>query len=175
MLKVAPSRRVLGLLFLAGFVILADQAIDLAATVLLQPADTSTANWRVAVFGMAASRASLFLIADVLMLVAAVGLEHRRMLRLMSVTHAALAVILVIGLVLFARDTVEVQQTVGSAGRSHFLASIGRTMAVTMAGIGFLGWAAMLGWTASRRSGPKGESEPESRLLPTARDTRRLP
>lgn len=174
MSRVAPSRRLLALLYVVGVTILADQVTDVAATVLLQPADAGTAQWRVAGFGIAASRGSVFLIADVLILVAAVGLEHQRILRLLSVIHVVLAAVLAVGLALFGRDAGEVLEMLGPAVRSQFLAATGRTVVVTTAGIGLLGWAGVLGWKASRPSSHRGASEPESLLLPTARETQRV-
>jgi hypothetical protein len=167
-----PTRRLLALLYLAAVIILADQITDVAATVLLQPVATGTANWRVAVFGMGVSRASVLLIADTLLFIAAIGLEHRLVLRTLSVAHGLLALIGLAALAMFALDAVEVQRMVRPDGRNAFFAATGRAGVVAVLGIGLLGWAALAGWKMSRASGKPGRSDRASMLMPTARDSR---
>lgn len=171
MSHLAPARRLLALLYLVGVIILIDQLADVAATILLQPVASGTANWRVAVFGLVASRASIFLIADVLCIVAAVGLEHRRVLRLFSVVHGGLALAVLIGVLLFSLDAVEVLRTVRPAARSAFVAAAARAVTVALVGLLLLAWASVAGWRASRPPHRKGRSGPDSLLVPMSRDT----
>ena len=166
------SGRLLALLYLAGAIILADQIADVTATVLLQSITTGTANWRVAVFGMAASRASALMIADVLIFSAAVGLDHRRMVRFLSVVHGVLVVALLAALGTFLLDAVEVQRQVRPGGKHAFLAATGRAAAVALFGILLAGWAAVAGWRLSRVHEHKSRSDPAAMLVSVGRDSR---
>jgi hypothetical protein len=165
-----PPRRLLALLYLAGLVILADQIAELAATVLLQPATTGAASWRFAVFGIATSRATVFLIADVLLFAAAAGLEHRGILRLLGVGHLVLAAALGVGLGLFGLDALEVQRVVRPAGRNAFLAASTRAAAVALSGMILLFWAGVVALRISRAPSRKGTSQRDTLLMPTARN-----
>jgi hypothetical protein len=113
----------LGLLYLAAALLLADQVADLAATVLAKPLSVSLATWRFGVFGLLMTRVSVFLIADVVLFAAALGLAHRGVLRSLGVIHVLLAVLLLAGLGIFALDWLQVRKDVpAEAARSVNLA-----------------------------------------------------
>jgi hypothetical protein len=113
-------RRLLGLLYLAGILVLADQAADLAATVLAKPLAPSQASWRFGVFGLLMTRASVFLIADVMLFIAAVALGHRKVLRALGALHALVALALLAGLLLFSLDWLQIRRDVSQAGARTF-------------------------------------------------------
>jgi hypothetical protein len=169
----APARRLLALLYLAGWIILADQIADIAATILFQPGTSSAATWRFAAFGIAASRANILLVADVLLFAAAVGLDQRIMLRILGVGHLLFAVALGIGLGMFGLDALEVQRVVGPAGRSAFIAAAVRTAVVALLGMLLLGWAGVAAWRLSKASGRSGSSREEAPLITIPPDIRK--
>ena len=172
MSQAAPTHRLLGLLYLVGGLILADQIADVAATVLLQPGTTGTANWRVAVYGLAASRASILLLADVLLFVAAVGLGHRVVLRVLALLHGVLVLALAGGLLLFGLDVLEVQRLVREDGKSAFIAATGRAVVVSLVGLVLLAWTGVVAWRESRAHSRRGRSDAEFLVTQRHQDPR---
>ncbi|MGQ0702596.1 MAG: hypothetical protein ACT4PM_05635 [Gemmatimonadales bacterium] len=106
-----PVRKLLGLLYLAGILMLADQFIEILAALLMgsfAPAP-GAATWRFGAFGTVAGRFGLLLIADAFLFAAAIGLEHRVVLRSLGVIHLLLAVITLAALLVFGLDALEVR------------------------------------------------------------------
>jgi hypothetical protein len=176
-MEIVPSRRLLGLLYLAGGLILADQLADLAATLLANAPQAVTTNWRFGTYGLVISRASVFLLADVLVFAAALALEHRRVIRVLAILHLLLAPALLVALGFFALDFLQIRGQVGDAGRRAF-----DLAAVRAAGLGGLaavisGWTGFVAFRASRLSKASKAARPEGAVLMSTRrdDASRLP
>ena len=152
-------RRLLALLYLAGLLVLADQLADLAATVLAQPWLPGQANWRFGAFGLLMTRASVFLIADVMLFAAAIGLGHRRVLRGLGMLHLLLTLLLLAGLGSFILDWLQMRARMPNTGaRSFDLAGI-RAAAMAALTIVLTGWAGMAALRATRPKPPHRDGE----------------
>lgn len=137
------ARRLLPLLYLAGGLILADQAADLLATVLSQPVRPGAAEWRFAVVGLLVTRTSVLLLGDLFLLGAAIGLEHRRVIRVLGILHLAAAAILGLSLGLFLLDAVQIKSTVPRDASGDLLLAATRAGALLLLGTVFLAWAGL--------------------------------
>ena len=144
------TRRLLALLYVVGLLMAADQAADLLTTILSAPPIPNSAQWRFGVFGMVATRASVFLVAEVLLFTAALALEHRTTLRLLGALNLVLAVAVLVGLGFFALDTLELRRGVAADRGALYVAAAIRAGVVAFLGAGLLVWS---GWRALRFSG----------------------
>jgi ABC-type xylose transport system permease subunit len=155
-------RKLLRLLYLAGALVLADQAADLAATLLSKPWMPSEANWRFGVFGLLMTRASVFLIGDVMLFSAAILLGHRKTLRSLGVLHLLLVLLLLAGIGLFALDWLQVRRQVGDNLRVVDLAGIraAATALLLLLLVGWSGLAALRAGRATKHSHREGEHAP---------------
>lgn len=104
-------RKLFGLLYLAGFLVLADQVIEILAALFMgsAPPAPGAASWRFGAFGLVAGRLGLLLLGDVFLFAAAIGLEHRIVLRLLGVIHVFLAAIALAALLVFGLDALEMR------------------------------------------------------------------
>lgn len=141
------TRRLLGLLYIVGILMAADQAADLLTTVLSAPATPSQAQWRFGVFGLLATRAGVFLVAEVLLFTPAVVLGHRKTLRFLGGINLVLALAALAGLAFFGLDAVEVRRGVDAATATQYVSAALRAGVVALLGAGVLGWS---GWLAVR-------------------------
>src|ERR1051325_7809820 len=105
-------RKLLALLYLAGFLIAVDQLADVLVTVLSTPVAFDSVQWRFGVFGLLATRTSVLLMAEVMVFAAAVGLDHRNLLAGLGVLNLVLALCVLAGLVLFALDAAQLRSMV---------------------------------------------------------------
>ncbi|HEV8151268.1 MAG TPA: hypothetical protein VGP61_13900 [Gemmatimonadales bacterium] len=136
-----PSvRRLLLLLYLAGALLLADQVADLAASLLANPPAPGQPAWRFGAFGLLMSRASMLLVADVLLFVPAVALEQRRVLRALGVIHLGLALGLLAGLSLFALDWLQIRKSVRETATRPFDGAALRAGVVAALVLGLSAW-----------------------------------
>ena len=164
MITTSPMRNLLALSYLAGVLVLADQIADLAATLLATNAAPGLASWRFGAFGLMASRGSVFLLADVMLFIGAIGLGHRRVLRALGIGHLLIAGLILGGLVLFALDWIQVRSRVkASATRPFDLAAV-RAAGVAALGLAIATWAGVV-CIKSSRGRPKnlrreGEASP---------------
>ena len=142
----------LALLYLAGSVVLADQAADLTATLLANNATPSIANWRFGAFGLLVSRTSVLVVADVMLFAAAIGLGHRRVLRVLGALHLAIAVLLLGGLVLFTLDWLQVRSRVRAEAMGSFDLAALRAAVIVVLALGAAGWAGLTSLRATERS-----------------------
>lgn len=149
------------MLYLAGTLLLVDQLADLTATLIANTPAPGTAAWRFGAFGLLTSRVSVFLLADVMLFAAAVGLAHRRVLRLLGVAHLMLVPLLLGGLTLFGLDWVQVRGQVSDRGSSRFdLAGI-RAAALALLTTILAGWGGLTAFRAGRshHNGSRDEAE----------------
>ena len=156
MSKSAAVRNLLALLYGAGILILADQAADLAATLLANTPSPSAAPWRFGVFGLLMSRVSVFLVADVMLWSAALGMGHRSMIRALGLLHLLIAAVVFAGLVVFALDWLQVRGRVQAERTQGFDLAALRAVLIALLLIGVAVWAgrlALKGWRPRGRQG----------------------
>jgi hypothetical protein len=130
-ISIKPSGPVAGILYLAAAVILLDQAAILAASIY--PVAAGSVNWRFGAVGLAAGRATPFLLADLLLLGAAMFAGHRGFLRVLAVVHVLVAVGILAALGMFVLDTLEIRQLIPLAGRGQAIASAVRAALALLA------------------------------------------
>ncbi len=149
------TRRFLSLLYLAGLFIMADQVIDVIATLLANPVRPDAVAWRFGVFGLLATRATTLLVADVMVFAAALGLGHSMMLRILGALHLLLAAAVAAALVVFALDTVQIRRLVIDRAARGFDSAAVRAALAAVLGIVILGWAGIAALRAGRTSSGK--------------------
>lgn len=164
-------RKLFGLLYLAGVLMLTDQVADLAATLLASSPTPGAESWRFGAFGLLTSRVSVFLIADVMLFAAAIGLEHRRVLRVLGVVHLLLTPVLLAGLALFALDWLQLRGRVTGAGsRPVDFAAVRAAALAGLAGALAL-WVGMAAFRAGKtHHRPRHDGEPAPLLTDLRRD-----
>jgi hypothetical protein len=135
-------RKLLALLYLAGALIAIDQIADLIATLLANPVSLGAVQWRFGAFGLAATRGSVLLVAEIMLFAAALGLEHPGVLRFLGVLNLVLAVVLVAWLGLFALDTLQVRSAVDpGAPRARYTTAAARAGSIAVLLVLLLGWS----------------------------------
>lgn len=150
------TRRLIPLLYLAGGLLLADQAADLIGTMLAQPVMPGSPEWRFGAAGLLVTRASVVLVGDVLLFTAAVLMEHRRVVRLLGVIHLLLAALLLASLIVFVLDAVQVRRLVREGGQGAFDLAAVRAGILILAGAALLGWAGLVTWRMTRSGSRRG-------------------
>jgi len=152
-------RRLLALLYLAGALIAIDQIVDLIATLLANPVSLGSVQWRFGAFGLAATRGSVLLVAEVMLFAAALGLEHARVVRFLGVLNLVLAAGVAAWLGLFVLDTLQLRGAVNpGAPRARY------TMAGVRAGsfaglmVLLLGWSGIAALRMPSRSKRQGKA-----------------
>lgn len=126
-----PNGPAVGVLYLAAVVVLVDQAAILAASVY--PISAGSVNWRFGAVGLAAGRATPFLLADLLLLAAALLAGHRVFLRVFAALHVLVAGLLVGALGMFVLDTLEIRTLLPLDARGQAIASASRASVALMA------------------------------------------
>jgi hypothetical protein len=141
------------LLYPLGLLIFADQVTDVLALLMAQPAvETGSAQWRFITFGLVTSRITALVLADVMILGAAVLLQHRIMLRVMGFLHLLVAITLAVTLVLFLLDALELRSLMRFDDRQRLVAAASRTFVVTSLAILACAAAGILALRATRSS-----------------------
>lgn len=148
-------RRLLALLYLAGALIAVDQIADLLATLLANPVALDSPQWRFGAFGLAATRGSVLLVADILLFAAALGLDHTRVLRALGAVNLIAAVAVVAALVLFTLDTVQFGQLVKASASRRYLSAAYRAGGIAVLGTVLLAWSGL----AALRVGRPGKGK----------------
>jgi hypothetical protein len=165
------TRNLLALLYLAAALVIADQVADLVATLLATSPTPGLASWRFGAFGLIASRASVFLIADVMLFSAAIGLGHRLVLRVLGIVHLVIAAGLLAGLIVFALDWIQVRGRVNPGAKRHFDLAALRSVGIGSLGLTMLAWAGVVALKASR--GRPKSARREGEASPLLTDLRR--
>src|SRR5205809_390951 len=114
MLASAP-RYLFFALYAAALLVFLDQAAEVVAAVApsFNPADP---QMRFGAFGLLIGRTTTAVIMDVLVILAALGLHHGRMLRFWGIMHIIVAALLLGLLALFLLDAVELRTVVSREG-----------------------------------------------------------
>ena len=119
------------ILYLTAGVILVDQLAILLASVL--PWSPGAVQWRFGAVGLAAGRATPFLLADLLLLTGALLGSHRGALRTIAFLHLFLAPLVLSVGALFVLDAMEVRQGLPLEARRQALISAGRALVALLA------------------------------------------
>ncbi|HEV8355781.1 MAG TPA: hypothetical protein VGQ17_03340 [Gemmatimonadales bacterium] len=163
-------QRLLGLLYLAGILLAADQIADLISTILANPVALDSIEWRFGAFGLAASRVSVFLVADVMLFTAAVARDDRNALRLLGVVNLIIALALVVGVGLFGLDALQLRRLVRSGASRRYDAASIRAAGVSLLGVVLLVWSGIMSFRSSRDS--KGARKMGAAMLIDGQATR---
>ena len=123
-ISIKPSGPAAGILYLAAVVVLLDQTAILAASIY--PIAAESVNWRFGAVGLAAGRATQFLLADLLLLAGGMLAGHRGFLRIFAGLHVLIALLLLAMLGMFSLDTLEIGQLIPLDARQQALASATR-------------------------------------------------
>ena len=170
LIKSAPVRKLLPLLYLAGALVIADQLADLVASLLAKGPTPTLAGWRFGAFGLLISRSSVFLIADVMFFTAAILLAHRKVIRALGAIHLLVAVLLLAGLVEFGLDWAEVRFQVPESGRSNFQYSSLRAAALALLMAAISVWTGIAALKATRTLGRRKHGDASPLLTQVRRD-----
>lgn len=155
---------VAGLLYLAAAVILVDQAAILVASVY--PPAPASVQWRFGATGLAAGRATPFLIADLMLIAGGILGGHRLLLRGVAALHLILTVVLLATVALFVLDTLEMRQLLPLEGRRQALLSAGRAAVALTVLSGYALWSAVAIFRRTPRP-PAGRSADRRIVLET--------
>jgi hypothetical protein len=148
------------ILYLTAGVILVDQLAILLASVL--PLSPGAVQWRFGAVGLAASRATPFLLADLLLLAAGLLGSHRGVLRTLGFFHLFLAPLLLSLVALFVLDAMEVRQGLPLDARRQALVSSGRALVALLALTVFVVW---VGLQILRRTPARSVTRSSDRLV----------
>ena len=165
-----PHRGILAVLFGAGLLILLDQAADVLAALLARPVELGAPSWRFGLFGMLTSRASVLVVGDVMLFVAAAALGWRSTLRGLGVVHMLLAATVAVGLILFLLDALQVRATVPAQLAGAVSAAAARAGVVALAGFAALAWAGIAAWRATGKGHRRDRSVPAPLLVSERKD-----
>ncbi len=125
----SATRTLLGLLYVTGAVLIVDQLLILFTSI--SPLSPTSAGWRFGAMGLGIGRATPLLLADTLIILAALWLGHGLMMRIWGGVHFVLAVGLLVLLGLFALDAIQVRQQLVPEAQSAML--LGAARAAVMA------------------------------------------
>jgi hypothetical protein len=145
------------ILSLTGGVILADQTAILLTSIL--PPSVGAVQWRFGAVGLAAGRATPFLLADLLLLAGALLGNYRGWLRALAFLHLFLAPLVLAVAAFFVLDTLEVRQGLPLEGRTRAVMGAGRALAALVVASLFAFWVGVriLRMTPSRSASRTAE------------------
>jgi len=126
-----PRSPFAGILYIGALVLFLDQLAILGASVY--PAALDSVQWRFGSVGLAAGRATPFLICDLLFLSAGVLAGHRWFLRALGVLHVFVALVILAGVAGFILDTLEIRQMLPLETRQQAMASAIRAVVALVA------------------------------------------
>lgn len=161
------SRYVFAALYLVAVFIIVDQLAELAINLYpgTTPSDTvigrslGDARWRFAAFGLLVGRATALIMADGLLIAAALGLGHRGFLASWAWLHWVIGGVLLLVLVLFGLDALEVRLNVSPAAKTAFFLAAGRAGFMAILAVVYCGVGGWLAFRATRRQ-TKAEAAP---------------
>lgn len=160
-----PVRKLFVLLYLAGFLMLVDQGIEIAVALLAGNPAPGLASWRFGAFGLVAGRLGFFVVADAFLFAAAVGLEHRLVLRFLGWGHVVLAAIFLVALSVFGLDAIEMHGRARSAMTGLLNLATLRAGGVVALAIGLFWWAGITALRVTRKPRRKGEGRDSAPFL----------
>ena len=111
-------RSVARAVYLVAIILVAGPLLDLAASIW--PLSPTSVAWRFAATGLLSKALLVPLLGSLAAVVAALVLEHRRLLRLVSFANAGIAMLLIVTTVLFALDTVQLRSGIAPEVTSEY-------------------------------------------------------
>lgn len=145
-------------LYFVALLLIATPAVDFATSVL--PLRVENIEWRFATVGLLSG----FLLTPLLGIIIALGLasyaEHYRFLRLLSIVNGVVALLLVILMVFFALDIVQLRSVVQPQAKDAFQLAALKAVAKYAAFILALAWLSVRGMRAARWSVPSSRRAP---------------
>jgi hypothetical protein len=152
-----------GVFALTGLVIVVDQAAIVLTQIL--PATPGLLGWRYGSVGLTVGRTTPLLLADLLLMLSALWVSNRLLIRLLAVGHFLLVPLLGLVLLSFALDALQV---IGGMPEPQVPAT--RAAALRAAGmlallIGFAGWTGWLLWRVAGSVKPEQKTVERSVLV----------
>lgn len=142
------------MLSLTAVVVLVDQTAILLTSIM--PLSPGAVPWRFGAVGLAAGRATPFLLADLLLLAGALLGNHRGWLRGLAFIHLFLGPLVLAVAGFFVLDALEVRQGLPLEARTRALTGAGRALAALVAAALFALWlGARILRTTPARSGSR--------------------
>ena len=157
-------RKLFSLLYLAGFLLMADQLMEALAVLLASAPSPSSVSWRFGAVGLIAGRLSVFLVGDTFLFAAAIALEHRVALRALGWAHLALATIGLMVLLVFGLDAIQIRGRTAGFHAPVNLAAFRAGLSVALA-VGLMFSAGVASIHATKKPRRKGHSRETPPLL----------
>ena len=164
MLASAP-RYLFFALYAAAVLIFLDQVAELV--VVLYPFRGTAVDWRFGAFGLVMGRTTTAVIMDVLVILAALGLRHRRGLRIWGILHVVFGALLLVGLVMFALDTLELRSTVRADAEGTLTLGAARAALMVVLALVYCVLVTVASLRASRRGQADKGGDDEGPVLVT--------
>lgn len=133
-------------LYLVAFLLVVGPSLDLAASIW--PLSPTTVVWRFAVTGLLSKALLLPILGSLAAMVAALVLEHRRILRVVAYSNAGLAILVIGTIPLFLLDAVQVRSGIAAEATLAYDAAALRALVnlmlagVALGGLGISGFKA---------------------------------
>jgi len=144
------------LLYLAGSLIIADQGFEILASLSIASPSPGSATWRFGAIGVVVGRVAILMVGDVFLYFAAIGLQHRHVLRGLGWVHLVLAALGFVAFAVFALDVIEVRSRTSAAMRGSVDLAAVRAGAVVLLTSGLFLWAGIATTRQTRRTRHKG-------------------
>ncbi len=145
-------------LYFIAMLLIATPAMDFATSVL--PLRVASIEWRFATVGLLSG----FLLTPLLGVVIAIALaayaEHLRFLRVLSIANGVVALLLVVLMVFFALDIVQLRSVVQAQAKEAFQGAALKAVIKYLAFILAMAWLSVRGMRASRWSVPSARRAP---------------
>jgi hypothetical protein len=145
---VAP-RYLFHALYAAAGLVLADQLAEVLAT--LYPFDLRAVQWRFGAYGLIVGRATTAVVIDALVVLAALGLGHRRVLRAWGIAHAVAAPLLLMGLAVFLLDSLELRSAAEAELARAMTSAAVRSVAIVVLAVVYCGFVLAATFRATAR------------------------
>jgi len=145
---IAVPRKLPALLYLGAAFVLIDQATIVLATAF--PAVLESPQWRFGAVGLTAGRFSPLLLADLMLVSAAMLAGHLRALRVLGAIHLVLSLLLLGLTANFALDAIQVRRTLPVRSQQSMVpAAIRAAMLLLVLAIG-TAWIGVRAWGAGK-------------------------
>jgi hypothetical protein len=156
----SDARRAVSLLYLAGVIVILEQLAEILA--LIYPFHTAVASWRFGLLGITVSRTGSLALADVMILGAAILLEHRAFLRFAGIMHLLGAIVLLPAMGVYTLDTLVLRRALKPEYVRGFDLTAVRTMLTCS--IGFVA-GVLIFWSTWRLKPVRTEKDPSRDVL----------
>ncbi len=152
-----------GVFALTGLVIVVDQAAIVLTQIL--PATPGILGWRYGSVGLTVGRATPLLLADLLLMLSALWVSSRWLIRLLAVGHFLLVPLLGAVLLAFALDALQVLGGMPEPELPAARAAAARAAGMLVLLTGFAGWAGWLLWRVGGAVKPEPKTVERSVLV----------